>query len=286
MGAPGRRLQIDGGVHDTSDFACERVNYDATDQRACAAYEALPTSDPAACSAKAASRVPKLLHATGDANLDAQRNVRANAALNPQYVLNYRNDAGARSYVAAHCGEQIAQAYDCLTPGAFRADLFRFCAMYAEGGVYMDTDLVALKPLEEIYSPCSDVSIGHDWPWDGSNASKQMKFLASAPGAPIFKCALDSIVRNVKARASTHPLRLTGPLMLQQCYQNHSAGVAVTYTDTRQAVWPYTGLRRGAEVLMYESHHSPSSSSVGHARLPYETLVEQHRVYSAKCVLR
>ena len=59
---------------------------------------------------------------------------------------------------------ELAEAYRCLTPPAYRADLFRFCALSAQGGVYVDGDLLLLVPLDQTYSPCSAMSVGHDYP--------------------------------------------------------------------------------------------------------------------------
>ena len=166
------------------------------------------------------------------------------------------------------------------------ADLFRFCALYAEGGVYLDKDILPLRPLEEIVSMCSVASIGHDFPHEGL-PGKQMKILASAPKAPIMKCAIDKIVNNVRQRAyPASDLALTGPLLLQDCYVENAADVAITYIDTRDSMWPYTGMRAGIEILAYEypslKHFCPSREC--HTD-DYATLFAERMVYSNQCKL-
>merc|ERR1712241_24148 len=78
--------------------------------------------------------------------------------------------------------------YQCLAPPAYRADLFRFCILYMKGGLYLDSDLMPLVKLEELYDPCSVATVGHDWPQ--GRPQKQMKILAGQPGAPIFLCTM------------------------------------------------------------------------------------------------
>ena len=170
-------------------------------------------------------------------------------ASNPSYVVNRHSDLTAAVFIENSCGLDARHAYDCLLAPAFRADLFRFCALYAEGGVYMDEDIVPLHRIDDIVSECSSATIGHDFP-AGHQPAKQMKILASAPKSPLMHCALHSIIQNVRFRAHPpSPLELTGPLLLQKCYVNHSFDVAITYLDTRGAVWPYTGMRAGSTIL-------------------------------------
>ena len=114
-----------------------------------------------------------------------------------------------------------------------------------EGGVYLDEDILPLVPLDELYSPCSDATIGHDFPIAGV-PGKQMKVLAATKDynieAPIFSCALDEIIDRIKNQYEPqNNLELTGPLLLNKCYEMHNEGVAVSYIDTTQAKWPYAG---------------------------------------------
>ena len=80
-----------------------------------------------------------------------------------------------------------------------------------------------------------------------------MKILAGAPGAAIFECALETIIEHVRFRVTDlHVLEFTGPQMLHKCYKKHAEDVAITYIDAKHAVWPYTGMRAGKNVLAYE----------------------------------
>ena len=91
-------------------------------------------------------------------------NVAMNAAVHLDgFVVNYHDDESAFEYVTKHCGREAGQAYRCLLAPAFRADLFRFCALSADGGVYLDTDLVLLKPIASVVDMCdAGATIGRD----------------------------------------------------------------------------------------------------------------------------
>jgi mannosyltransferase OCH1-like enzyme len=78
----------------------------------------------------------------------------ATTASDRQYVRRHHNDASVLGYIQQKCGLEAASAYSRLAPPAYRADMFRFCALYADDGVYLDEDIFPVVPLEELYSTC------------------------------------------------------------------------------------------------------------------------------------
>ena len=269
----------------TTLAACSRtmLGVSARNAHFCEEYENLELNVPN-CT-KMGNLVPRIIHSVG--RTSKNQIAAASASLNPAYRLNRHDDESAAKYVAKNCGEEILKAYKCFIPDSFRADVFRFCALYADGGVYLDEDIVLLHPLDEIISFCSLATVGHDFPTGGVQA-KQMKILASAPSAPIFKCALEKILINVRRRAyPSSPLGFTGPVLLHECYMRYPENVAITYKDTHQALWPYTGLRAGNKILAYEypysskhfCRHRCSSTS------DYTALSKAKSIYSRFCEL-
>lgn len=282
--------QSDDSAEDQLDEdACNRMleprlnGYSPEALQTCLEYESLPLIAPE-CSGRS-EVVPQILH-TVSKNAD-QYHPASTSALNPSFKQNHHSDTSALDYVRAKCGSEAAMAYSCFNPPSFRADLFRFCAMYADGGVYLDADIVPVVPLEQLYSPCSTATVGHDFPHFGrEHGGKQMKILASAPGAPIFKCAMEMIVQHVRERYMPEgDLMISGPTMLQKCYDQHSEDVAITYHDTRGARWPYTGMRAGDTILAYELPGAKNFKSQRGEKdeSDYNYFFEHNNVYSDTC---
>ena len=266
--------------------SCERVMADVSrkDAHRCAGYEKLAISE-TNCTGRTII-VPRILHSVGR---EKETFIETAASLsNPTFRRNRHDDISGAEYVLEKCGVQIAAAYRCLIPGSYRADLFRFCALFAEGGVYVDEDIVPLVPLEDIVSMCDVATLGHDFPSSGRPA-KQMKILAATPFAPIMRCALDSIVSNVRGRVYPRSaLEITGPLLLQKCYAEFGAGVEITYIDTRKAIWPFTGLRAGERIVAYEYPNSPRHFCLEQNcedSLHYAAAFKRKDVYSETCNL-
>lgn len=230
--------------------------------------------------------VPRIYHSVSHYS-DQTYHQLATSAQNPSFIRNHLSDEEAAQFILENCGEEAYQAYRCFAPPAYRADMFRFCALHSHGGIYLDEDIFPFVPLEELYSPCSTATVGHDFPWMDKKG-KQMKILASTPGAPIFQCALHNIIESVRARAYPETeLELTGPQMLQKCYEQHSEDVSVTYHDTRNAEWPFTGMRRGQKILAYEIPMSSKHfwQEGGKDKEDYTDLFNNRKVYKETCEL-
>lgn len=255
--------QVDANMDDTTD-----------NRKMCRNYLDLPLITQESCDG--GDSIPKVYYSVSKDNEQSLPQVGVSAS-NPDFERRHFGDDEALVFIQENCGEDAASAYQCLAPPAYRADLFRFCAIHSQGGIYLDSDILPLVPFEELYDPCSIATVGHDWPQ--GRPQKQMKILAGQQGAPIFKCMIDKIVDNVRSRFyPDNPLALTGPMVLHECYEEHSEGVSVTYRDTRNAIFPYAGMRGGDDDMLL-AYEIPSHSK------NYAIDFEEREVYRPTCSL-
>merc|ERR1719464_2717830 len=240
----------------------------------------------------AVGNIPKTWYTVGPTT-DKSLTAIAIEAQNPDWDHEHYGDESAKEFILNNCGIDTANAYECLAPPAYRADLFRFCALYTKGGLYMDSDIMPVVKLDELYDPCAVATIGHDWPQ--GRPQKQMKILAGQEGAMIFLCMINKIVTNVLLRLyPENPLALTGPMVLHDCYEENREGVSITYRDTRDAAYPYSGMRGRSVVtndsldedveplLALEVPHNEKGHDGQHN---YKIDFEKHQVYRPTCSL-
>lgn len=256
----------------------------------CNEYLALQLRSPPCTNAT--SKVPWILHTT---NYDdtISRGAQNAVLFDPSLRLIHSNDTESYDFIRKHCSRRAAEAYACIRPAAFRADLYRFCALYAMGGIYMDSDIIPLVPLKHIVSTCSSFTLGYDQAqtvYDIKHIGMQMKILASEPGHAISSCMMNNIIENVvhRRKFKSRILAFSGPQLLRRCYLEHSRDVAITYIDTRGADWPYTGLRASNEIYAYEA---PSSSrhfkeiAGRDAASEYAIMMKNGHLYTESCQL-
>jgi hypothetical protein len=65
----------------------------------------------------------------------------------------FYTDDMAANFLSTHFPPEVRQAYDALRPGAFKADLFRYCVLLIHGGVYADMDVMLESNLDVAVGP-------------------------------------------------------------------------------------------------------------------------------------
>eukprot|EP00970_Alexandrium_tamarense_P000594 scaffold69_cov198-Alexandrium_tamarense.AAC.34 len=114
----------------------------------------------------------------------------------------FYDDDTAGEFLSTHFPPEVREAYESITPGAFKADLFRYCVLLIRGGVYADMDVLLETNLDDaiandigfmtpIDEPGTDV--GHrSCLWNG--------LIASAPGHPFLARTIEIVVNNIRNR--------------------------------------------------------------------------------------
>ena len=57
---------------------------------------------------------------------------------NPRFKYFLFDDNDCREFIKTHFPTNVLNAYDSLIPGAYKADLWRYCILYKMGGIYID----------------------------------------------------------------------------------------------------------------------------------------------------
>jgi len=60
---------------------------------------------------------------------------------NPKFEHFLFDDNDCRNFIKSNFDSSVLHAYDSLIPGAYKADLWRYCILYINGGIYMDIKL-------------------------------------------------------------------------------------------------------------------------------------------------
>jgi len=127
-----------------------------------------------------------------------------------------------RELIEKNFDRRVLSAFDTLIPKAFKVDLWRLCALYVYGGIYVDADAVCLRSLPEIDTFPNDASMFALI--DGNLDRISNAFIwCRSPKEPLIRAIIDSIVYDVESRRFSDQflLHLTGPGKVTDVVKRH-----------------------------------------------------------------
>jgi glycosyltransferase involved in cell wall biosynthesis len=115
--------------------------------------------------------------------------------MNPEWGYELFDNDECVGFIAQHFNTDTLKAFNNLIPGAFKADLFRYCYLYINGGVYSDIDNICLVPLNDFLRDNDTFVSVKDRMISGQNLIYNA-FIAVEKNHPALKKAIDLTVHN------------------------------------------------------------------------------------------
>jgi mannosyltransferase OCH1-like enzyme len=142
--------------------------------------------------------------------------------LNPGYIIKLFSGNDCRKYLKENFDDIYLQTFDCFKPYAFKADFFRYCIIYNEGGWYSDLKQVLYKPLSTILRPNSYFICSWETDYEDKKKYMQNSFFGAEKKCPILKTAIDYCISNCKQKYyGDTSLYITGPYVLAKSFKEN-----------------------------------------------------------------
>lgn len=109
----------------------------------------------------------------------------------PTYQHVIFDDKECIQYLQKHFGKKHVQRFHQLPTGAHKADLFRYCLLYKEGGIYMDIKTELIQPVDEIFVDRTKLYCVMQFDKQGIYQG----VLASPAGNPIFLELIEYVLK-------------------------------------------------------------------------------------------
>jgi mannosyltransferase OCH1-like enzyme len=130
--------------------------------------------------------------------------------MNPAFEHHLFDDNDCREFIKNNFPSLVLEAFDQLVPGAYKADLWRYCVLYKEGGIYMDIKYVPHNEFRLI-----NLTEQEHFVLDADKNGVYNALISCKPGNKVLLQAINMIIRNVKTKyyGKTN-LEPTGPHLL------------------------------------------------------------------------
>jgi mannosyltransferase OCH1-like enzyme len=129
---------------------------------------------------------------------------------NPRFRHYLFDDNECREFIKNNFDSDILNAYDRLIPGAYKADLWRYCVLYKKGGIYLDVKYTPINGFRFFNLLDKEYFV-----LDYGGGGIYNALMVCKAGNQILLRAINKIVENVKNRNyGNHFLEPTGPHLL------------------------------------------------------------------------
>jgi mannosyltransferase OCH1-like enzyme len=144
------------------------------------------------------------------------KNVKFIKQSNPAFNYMLFDDADCREFIKNNFNVDVLNAFDTLIPGAYKADLWRYCVLYINGGIYLDIKYMPINGFKFI-----TLTEKEHWVLDIDNNGIYNALIVAKPGNNILLQAINNIVYNVQHRYyGNSGLEPTGPLLLSKFFSS------------------------------------------------------------------
>jgi mannosyltransferase OCH1-like enzyme len=141
------------------------------------------------------NNIPAVIYQTGYSKKVSKKIgsiINMNLENNPEFDYYFYDDNDCLNFIKDNYSIDVVNAYTKLKPGAFKADLWRYCILYKNGGIYIDVKFIIKTPLIKYLQTHSTSFVA-----DIDDDKIYNAILIAPPKLDIFKKAIDNIVINV-----------------------------------------------------------------------------------------
>ena len=145
-----------------------------------------------------------------------QENVDRMRKVNPEFNVYLYDDNDCREFIKNNFPEDILTAYDTLKPGAFKADLWRLCILYINGGIYIDIKFNCINNFKFIaLTEREHLALDRPGHWKEGEIGLYNALLVAKPKNEFLLRCINKISENVKNKYyGINSLYPTGPGLL------------------------------------------------------------------------
>jgi len=148
---------------------------------------------------------------------------------NPKIKFHLYDENECREFIKENFSLDVLEAYNSLIPCSYKSDLWRYCILYKNGGIYMDIKYKCVNGFKFISLTEKEYFV-RDYIPNGTYTA----LIVSKPNNEILYKCIRQIVQNVKNRYyGNTSLDPTGPGLLGNFFTNDEKKAMEIYHDVK-----------------------------------------------------
>ena len=137
--------------------------------------------------------------------------------MNPRFNYQLFDDNDCHNFIRDNFDASVLNAFNKLIPGAYKADLWRYCVLYKLGGIYLDIKYIPANGFRFI-----NLTESEHWVLDADGYGIYNALMVCKAGNPILLSAINKIVEHTQTNFyGSCFLEPTGPKLLAKFFHSH-----------------------------------------------------------------
>jgi hypothetical protein len=137
--------------------------------------------------------------------------------MNPRFKYQLFDDNDCHDFIRDNFHVSVLNAFNKLIPGAYKADLWRYCVLYKLGGIYLDIKYIPANGFRFI-----NLTESEHWVLDVDDNGIYNALLVCKAGNSILLSAINKIVEHTQSNFyGSNCLEPTGPKLLAKFFNSN-----------------------------------------------------------------
>ena len=201
---------------------------------------------------------------------------------NPEFTHHLYDDNDCYKFIKDNFDKNVADAYDNIIPGAYKADLWRYCILYKKGGIYLDIKYYTVNGFKLINLTDKEYFVRDI---EVSGRGIYNAFMICKAGNSHLLKAINKIVENVKNNYYGKTIfSPTGPILLREQFTDDELknatenGLELCDVNDNNTCPTKTciSLNKNAILAIYEEYRNEQHST---KKTSYYDLWYQRKIY-------
>jgi len=195
---------------------------------------------------------------------------------NPELTFHLYDEDECRKFIRENFELGVLEAYNSLIPCSYKSDLWRFCVLYINGGIYMDIKYKCVNNFKLIALTEKEYFV-RDRPVNTTYTA----LIVVNPKNPIMLKCINTIVSNVKHKYyGANALCPTGPGLLGTFFSKKDFdAMEIYFTDTKTDKFSQEYMvYQNTIVLSYYNEYRNEQKKYQKYKY-YSKLWDEHKIY-------